>query len=77
MKKLTLNKINFVGTTKLTREQLKKVMGGTTPELIGDGNCLQECPVTEVGSACSSDASKICTFYAATTDCPAGQRLCV
>ncbi len=35
MKKLILNKANFAGATLLTREQLKKVMGGDGPETTG------------------------------------------
>lgn len=54
MKKLILNKTNFAGAEPLTREQLKKVMGGFGSSY--NPECLPDCEVSETdcspGFAC-------------------------
>ena len=69
MKKLKLDQQKFAGAEVLSRAQLRKVMGGS-----GSGpDCLQECK--NDGDLCYG--LKKCTFYAASSACPAGQHLCI
>lgn len=74
MKKLKLNKVDFAGAEVLTRNQLKKVMGGDMNET-GDGDEYGESPKVAAckdkseGAACSflyngSTSTGYCRSYA-------------
>lgn len=74
MKKLNLKKTWFAGATELTREQLKKVMGGDpTDEDEDSGGSspkIEACKSLNAGSRCSYEwnntvQSGCCTSYMA------------
>ncbi|WP_293300442.1 hypothetical protein [Pedobacter sp. UBA4863] len=71
MRKLTLNKINFSGATELTREQLKKVMGGYT--MIGAGGCSSDSDCATGQSCCPDNqgGGYICQ-YSGIVELPSG-----
>lgn len=64
----------------LSKAEMKKVLGGGVPAG-GGAKCNQEC--ANDGEPCKDETTSPvtywgrCTFYAATTDCPAGYHLCV
>ena len=56
MKKLNLNRNTFAGGETLTREQLKKIMGGDGPETTAPGDDFSTTDAPGCGNECEKNA---------------------